>query len=118
VVKVLPLALAKSSTRLAVLQLNPGHLLPVFDSLWLEYQVYCAFEDSSLTITAASAFSSAIMRLGKDQLISGAPSKLLSLKVGENNFSIKVAIDTASTVYTVKAVRAAKSPRQIASSPR
>ena len=106
VVKILPLALPKASTHLASLQVTPGHLLPVFDSTWIEYQVNYAFEESFLTMTVVSTNSSAIMHIGNALLTSGVPSKPMHLNVGENQISIKVIADAESTIYTVNAMRA------------
>lgn len=98
------------SARLASFHCSPGALIPAFDSSHYDYVVELPNADSSLVLTAIPNHPQAAMTLGAAPLASGKASAGMPLKVGANDFSLRVAAGRDSAVYTLKAIRAAFVP--------
>ena len=98
------------SVRLSNLQCSPGTLIPAFDSIRSEYVVSLANSESTLVITAVPNHAQALMTLGTASLASGKASVAMPLKVGANDFSLRVSVGKESAAYTVKAIRSAYVP--------
>lgn len=119
VVSVLPAPIIPDSTkdgpipsvRLVSLAVSPGSLEPAFDSIADDYVVRLAYEQTSIVLVATPAFPAAAVRIEGARTSEGFVSEPQELLVGDNEILVRVTSGTRTGTYTVRAIRAARSPR-------
>ena len=99
------------NAKLASLQLSPGDYLPEFDSLKTRYIATVPFETETVTITPATQYPAATVKINGAPSPNGSASAPLALQVGENEIPILVTAEDGITTmtYTVAVTRL---PRQ------
>lgn len=119
VVSVLPAPIIPDSTkdgpipsvRLASLAVSPGSLEPAFDSIADDYVVRLAYEQTSIVLVATPAFPAAAVHIEGAKTSEGFVSEPQDLLVGDNEILVRVTSGTRTGTYSVRAIRAARSPR-------